>query len=136
MGKTAVCGADSLEVDALGRQAHAGGVTVNEGDVLSIDGATGEVFLGELPVVPSPVVFYVDQGLDTALASLEEGTAEVVTAVDRLLTHADQVRRMRVRANADTAVDPKRARRMGAEGVGLCRTEHMFLGERKPSWSG
>jgi pyruvate, orthophosphate dikinase len=131
MGKTAVCGADSLEVDAPGRQAHAGGVTVNEGDVLSIDGSTGEVFLGELPVVPSPVVLYLDQGLATALACLDEGTAEVVKAVDRLLTHADQVRRMRVRANADTAADAERARRMGAEGVGLCRTEHMFLGERK-----
>ena len=131
MGKTAVCGADSLEIDGLGRQAHAGGVTVKEGDVLSIDGSTGEVFLGELPVVPSPVVLYLDQGITAALASLDEGTAEVVKAVDRLLTHADGVRRMRVRANADTAADAERARRMGAEGVGLCRTEHMFLGERK-----
>jgi pyruvate,orthophosphate dikinase len=131
MGKTAVCGADSLEVDAVGLLAHAGGVTISEGDVLSIDGSTGEVFVGELPVVPSPVVLYLDEGIDAALATLDEGMADVVRAVDRLLTHADEVRRMRVRANADTAADADRARRMGAEGVGLCRTEHMFLGERK-----
>ena len=132
MGKTAVCGAESLEVDAAGLVATAGGVTVQEGDVLSIDGSTGEVFVGELPVVPSPVVLYLEKGLDTALEKVDEGTADVVRAVDRLLTHADGVRRLRVRANADTGADADRARRMGAEGIGLCRTEHMFLGERRP----
>ena len=132
MGKTAVCGAESLEVDAAGLVATAGGVTVQEGDVLSIDGSTGEVFVGELPVVPSPVVLYLEEGLDTALEKVDEGTADVVRAVDRLLTHADGVRRLRVRANADTGADADRARRMGAEGIGLCRTEHMFLGERRP----
>ena len=135
MGKTAVCGADSLEVDASAQVAHAGGVTIHEGDVLSIDGTTGEVFVGELPVVPSPVVLLLEKGLEAALATLsasgDEGTADVVRAVDRLLTHADAVRRMRVRANADNAADADRARRMGAEGIGLCRTEHMFLGERR-----
>ena len=132
MGKTAVCGAESLEVDAAGLVATAGGLTVHEGDVLSIDGSTGEVFVGELPVVPSPVVLYLEEGLDRALEKVDEGTADVVRAVDRLLTHADGVRRLRVRANADTGADADRARRMGAEGIGLCRTEHMFLGERRP----
>jgi len=132
MGKTAVCGAESLDVDAAGRVATAGGVTVREGDLLSIDGATGEVFLGELPVVPSPVVLYLEQGLDAAVGAVDEGTADVVRAVDRLLSHADDVRRLRVHANADNAPDAERARRMGAEGIGLCRTEHMFLGERRP----
>ena len=132
MGKTAVCGAESLEVDAAGLVATAGGVTVREGDVLSIDGSTGEVFVGELPVVPSPVVLYLEEGLDVALAKVDEGTADVVRAVDRLLTHADGVRRLRVRANADNGEDADRARRMGAEGIGLCRTEHMFLGDRRP----
>ncbi len=135
MGKTAVCGAESLEVDSVDRAARAGDVTVHEGDLLSIDGTTGEVFLGELPVVPSPVVLYLEEGLEKAVASLQEGgnegTADVVRAVDRLLTHADRVRRLRVRANADNAADADRARRMGAEGIGLCRTEHMFLGERR-----
>jgi pyruvate, orthophosphate dikinase len=132
MGKTAVCGAESLDVDAAGLVATAGGVTVHEGDLLSIDGSTGEVFVGEIPVVPSPVVLYLEEGLDTALDKVDEGTADVVRAVDRLLTHADGVRRLRVRANADTGADADRARRMGAEGIGLCRTEHMFLGERRP----
>jgi len=132
MGKTAVCGAESLEVDAAGLVATAGGVTVREGDVLSIDGSTGEVFVGELAVVPSPVVLLLEEGIDVALAKVDEGTADVVRAVDRLLRHADGVRRLRVRANADTGADADRARRMGAEGIGLCRTEHMFLGDRRP----
>jgi pyruvate,orthophosphate dikinase len=132
MGKTAVCGAESLEVDAAGLVATAGGVTVREGDVLSIDGSTGEVFVGELAVVPSPVLLLLDEGIDVALAKVDEGTADVVRAVDRLLRHADGVRRLRVRANADTGADADRARRMGAEGIGLCRTEHMFLGDRRP----
>jgi pyruvate,orthophosphate dikinase len=132
MGKTAVCGAENLEVDSAGLVATAGAVTVREGDVLSIDGSTGEVFVGELAVVPSPVVLLLEEGLDVALANVDEGTADVVRAVDRLLTHADGVRRLRVRANADNGEDADRARRMGAEGIGLCRTEHMFLGERRP----
>jgi pyruvate,orthophosphate dikinase len=131
MGKTAVCGAESLEVDADAKQARAGDLAVSEGDVLSIDGSTGEVFVGELPVVPSPVVQYLEEGIDAALADADSDVTEVVRAVDRLLTHADGVRRMRVRANVDTAADADRARRMGAEGVGLCRTEHMFLGDRR-----
>src|SRR4029453_9400502 len=73
MGKTAVCGAESLEVDAAGLVATAGGFTVHEGDVLSIDGSTGEVFVGELPVVPSPVVLYLEGGLEAALAPVGEG---------------------------------------------------------------
>lgn len=132
MGKTAVCGAEHLNVDSAELIATAGAVTVREGDVLSIDGSTGEVFLGELAVVPSPVVLLLEEGLDVALARVDEGTADVVRAVDRLLTHADGVRRLRVRANADNGEDADRARRMGAEGIGLCRTEHMFLGERRP----
>ena len=116
MGKTAVCGAESLEVDAAGLVATAGGVTVQEGDVLSIDGSTGEVFVGELPVVPSPVVLYLEEGLDTALEKVDEGTADVVRAVDRLLTHADGVRRLRVRANADTGADADRATADGSRG--------------------
>ncbi|MEU9891230.1 pyruvate, phosphate dikinase [Sphaerisporangium sp. NPDC051011] len=124
MGKTCVCGAEELEVDAKGLRFTApGGVTVEEGDVISIDGGTGEVFLGEVPVVASPVVEYF------------EGTGqerdELVQAVDRLMRHADERRRMAVRANADTPEDAARARRFGAQGIGLCRTEHMFLGDRR-----
>ncbi len=126
MGKTAVCGTEELNVDTAGKVATGpGGVVVREGDPVSIDGATGEVFLGEVPVVPSPVVEYFEGRL-----TAEDGD-ELVQAVHRIITHADEVRRLRVRTNADTPEDAARARRMGAQGIGLCRTEHMFLGERK-----
>ncbi len=131
MGRTCVCGAESLEVDPQRRTVRVGDVTVAEGDLLAIDGSTGEVFLGDVPVVDSPVAQYLAEGLDAALDCADDETAELVRAVDVLLTHADEVRRLRIRANADTGEDARRARRMGAEGIGLCRTEHMFLGERR-----
>jgi len=132
MGKTAVCGADSLDVDTVARNlTTADGLVVSEGQVISIDGSTGEVFLGEVPVMPSPVARYFEHGLDDALDEADDQTAELVRAVDRIMLHADTSRRMQVRANADTPDDAARARRMGAEGIGLLRTEHMFLGERK-----
>src|SRR5690606_28853645 len=123
MGKTCVCGAEELDVSpAEHRFTAPGGIVVNEGDVISIDGTTGAVYLGEVPVVDSPVVEYFETG---AVAD------ELVGAVDRVMKHADRVRRMGVRANADTPDDAARARRFGAQGIGLCRTEHMFLGERR-----
>lgn len=132
MGKTAVCGAESLDVDTKGRLIRTeSGVIVNEGDVISIDGTTGDVFLGEVAVVPSPVVEYFESGLDAALDGADEPTAELIRAVDRIMQHADRKRRLHVRANADTSPDAERARRMGAEGIGLLRTEHMFLGDRR-----
>ena len=131
MGRTCVCGAEAIDIDAEARTARVQDVTINEGDVLSIDGSTGEVFLGELPVVAPPVVTYLEDGLDAALAAAEDEGKDLVRAVDRLLRHADRTRRLKVRANADTAEDAGHARRMGAEGIGLTRTEHMFLGERR-----
>jgi pyruvate, orthophosphate dikinase len=126
MGKTCVCGAEELDVNTKERVFRAPhGVTVHEGDVISIDGATGEVFLGEVPVVDSPVVRYFEGELDP------EEAGDLVKAVHRLIGHADGVRRMAVRTNADTPEDAARARRFGAQGIGLCRTEHMFLGERR-----
>ena len=125
MGKTCVCGVESLDVDTKGRRFRApGGVVVEEGEVISIDGTSGEVFLGEVPVVDSPVVRYFE-GDDTATGD------DLVAAVHRIMRHADGARRMAVRANADNGPDAARARRFGAQGVGLCRTEHMFLGERR-----
>jgi len=132
MGKTAVCGAEALQVDTKNRtMTTETGVVVAEGDTISIDGTSGDVFLGTVGVVPSPVVEYFESGLDAALDGVDEETAELVRAVDRIMQHADHVRRLRVRANADTSPDAERARRMGAEGIGLLRTEHMFLGERR-----
>jgi pyruvate, orthophosphate dikinase len=125
MGRTCVCGADELEVDVrAGRFRTAGGVEVNEGDLISIDGTTGEVFLGEVPVMDSAVVRYFE-GDETAKGD------ELVAAVARVIEHADASRRLGVRANADTPADASRARRFGAQGIGLCRTEHMFLGDRR-----
>jgi pyruvate,orthophosphate dikinase len=84
-----------------------------------------------MPVVPSPVETYIESGLEAALTGANDETTALVKAVDRLLTHADVRRRLAIRANADTAEDAERARSLGAQGVGLCRTEHMFLGDRR-----
>ncbi|SDO11972.1 pyruvate phosphate dikinase [Actinacidiphila guanduensis] len=128
MGKTCVCGAEELEVDTKRRCLTApGGLVLEEGDLISIDGSTGKVYLGEVPVVPSPVVEYFEGRMH---AGAEEA-GELVRAVHRIMAYADRVRRLRVRANADNAEDAARARRFGAQGIGLCRTEHMFLGERR-----
>jgi pyruvate,orthophosphate dikinase len=131
MGKTCVCGADAVDVSHAERTATIGDLIINEGDMISIDGSTGHVYLGELAVVPSPVSNYLENGLASAIATENEEIAALVTAVDRILKHADSVRRLRVRTNADTAEDSKWARNLGAEGIGLCRTEHMFLGDRR-----
>jgi pyruvate, orthophosphate dikinase len=125
MGKTCVCGADEIEVDLAGRKFTApGGITVSEGDVISIDGTSGVVYLGEVPVMASPVVEFFEGNIDPQ-------SDELVGAVSRIMTHADERRRLGVYANADTGDDCARARRFGARGVGLVRTEHMFLGERR-----
>ena len=131
MGRTCVCGAEEIDVDAENKVLRVNGTTVAEGELLSIDGSTGEVFAGELPVVPSPVVTYLESGLDAALEGVDEEAADLVRSVDRLLRHADRTRRLAVRANADNAEDATRARSLGAQGIGLCRTEHMFLGDRR-----
>jgi pyruvate,orthophosphate dikinase len=131
MGRTCVCGAEALDVDAVAKQARLGKTVISEGDPISIDGSTGEVFLGEMAVVPSPVETYIENGLDAALDGVNDETAQLVRSVDRLLSHADSVRRLAIRANADTAEDAARARSLGAQGIGLCRTEHMFLGDRR-----
>ena len=125
MGKTCVCGAEELDVDVAAGRIRTDGRTIEAGELISIDGTTGEVFLGEVPVVPSPVVRYFEGSLAA------DAGDELVAAVHRLITHADETRRLDVRANADTGDDAARARRFGAQGIGLCRTEHMFLGERR-----
>ena len=128
MGKTCVCGAEELNVDTKVRRLTApDGTVVHEGDLISVDGSSGLVYAGEVPVVASPVVEYFEGTLDPDSADADE----LVRAVHRIMGRADAVRRLRARANADTVDDAERARRFGAEGIGLCRTEHMFLGERR-----
>jgi len=125
MGKTCVCGAEALQVDVAAARFRVRGRTVSEGDVISIDGTTGDIYLEEVPVEPSSVVRYFE-------GELTPDDDPLIRAVDRLLNRADEVRHLRVRTNADTGPDAARARRFGAQGVGLCRTEHMFLGKRRP----
>jgi pyruvate,orthophosphate dikinase len=110
MGKPAICGAEAVRIDMHAEQFRVGDVLVHEGDVISINGTTGEVVIGEVPVI------------------VPEPTGPFTT----LLGWADEFRRLGVRANADLPNDASRAREFGAEGIGLCRTEHMFLGDRLP----
>ena len=111
MGKPCVCGADMLKIDSEKKIATISGtdIVLNEGDVISIDGTTGKVVLGAVSLVEP----------------------EVSGEFDTILTWADEFRTMGVRANADTPDDAALGRKFGAAGIGLCRTEHMFLGERK-----
>jgi pyruvate,orthophosphate dikinase len=110
MGKPAICGAEGVVIDLATKQFVASGQTVHEGDVISISGTSGDIVLGEVPVItPEPTGHF--------------GT---------ILGWADEFRVLRVRTNADLPEDAKRAREFGAEGIGLCRTEHMFLGDRLP----
>ncbi len=134
MGTTCVVGAEAVDVDVNARKFVVGSTVVTEGEIIAIDGSTGEIFLGSVPVVPSPVVRYLEDGLEVALSELhedDEETRELVVAVDTILSHADDVRRLHVHANADTPEDAHRARAWGGQGIGLCRTEHMFLGDRR-----
>jgi pyruvate,orthophosphate dikinase len=128
MGKTCVCGAEELEVDTKARRFTApGGVVIEEGDLVSIDGSSGVIYTGQVPVTASPVVEYFEGRLGPDSSHADE----LVRAVHRIMSWADGKRALYVRANADTPDDAARARRFGAQGIGLCRTEHMFLGERR-----
>jgi pyruvate, orthophosphate dikinase len=109
MGKPCVSGCEALTIDLTARRIRLGQHELAEGDVLTIDGGTGEVIVGEVALVPPSI----DESFET------------------LLGWADQIRRLRVRANADTPEDAAKAREFGAEGIGLCRTEHMFMAEER-----
>ncbi len=106
MGKPCVSGAGAIRIDYDAQTMTASGVTLKKGDIITIDGAAGEVLAGAAPMVKP------------------EMTGEFAT----LMQWADGVRRMKVRANAETPLDARVARGFGAEGIGLCRTEHMFFG--------
>jgi pyruvate, orthophosphate dikinase len=110
MGKPCICGAAALEIDTAARGFSVNGTRVREGEFVSIDGTTGKVYLGEV--------------------ALRE--PELFDEFGELLSWADKLRRLKIRANADTPEDARKAREFGAEGIGLARTEHMFLGERRP----
>ena len=107
MGKPCVAGCEALSVDVDAKTASLNGTKLAEGDVITIDGGTGEVIVGEVELIPPDI----NEDFETVLG------------------WADELRRLRVRANADTPEDAAKAREFGAEGIGLCRTEHMFMAE-------
>ena len=132
LGKPCVVGAAELSLDHDLEELSAGGVTLHEGDEISIDGTRGEVLRGALPTRASEIL--------EAMASGDEQVLDGVTGSPTvrsfflLLRWADRERRLRVRANADTPEDAALAVRFGAEGIGLCRTEHMFFEEDRIPW--
>ena len=121
MGKVCVCGAAGIHIDYQNRTLSANGTTLNRGDYISIDGTAGEVFAGEVATAPSEIVqVLVDQSLDPKKSITYREYA-------KLMKWADEFRKLGVRANADTPEQVTNAVAFGAEGVGLCRTEHMFF---------
>ncbi|TCS94748.1 pyruvate, phosphate dikinase [Hazenella coriacea] len=105
MGKACVCGCEQLKIDLRQKEVYVGDLKLSEGDLLSIDGSTGKVMKGEVPLIDP----------------------ELSDEFKELLSWADEVRTLQVRANADNPNDSSKARELGAEGIGLCRTEHMFM---------
>ncbi|MBI3932779.1 MAG: pyruvate, phosphate dikinase [Acidobacteria bacterium] len=122
MGKPSVVGCGALEIDAKARRLRVGSRTLKEGDAVSIDGATGDVILQELPTSPSEV-------LQVVLGKRKPEQSSLYRKFEKLLSWADEVRRLGIRANADVPRDAKVAFAFGARGIGLCRTEHMFFAE-------
>jgi pyruvate, orthophosphate dikinase len=123
-GIPAVCGADAIRVDRAGGKFTAGQTTIAEGDWVTIDGFDGNVYAGQLDLADSPI--------ERARSGDPEARKEKIwQAYERFMARADEVRRLRVRANADTPGQSANAIERGAEGIGLCRTEHMFLGEER-----
>jgi pyruvate,orthophosphate dikinase len=120
MGKPSVVGCGGLEIDAKARRLRVGGRAVREGESLSIDGATGEVIFGEVATSPSEVI-------QVVTGKLKPEKSALYRKFEKLLSWADEVRRLGIRANADIPRDAKVAFAFGAKGIGLCRTEHMFF---------
>ena len=123
-GIPAVCGAESIRIDRKAKKLSVKGIQVKEGDWLTIDGTDGTVYAEELETEPS-VLEAAILGDDAARGS------KLWKAYERFMSLADEHRRLRVRANADTPEQSRNARERGAQGIGLCRTEHMFLGEER-----
>lgn len=125
MGKPCVVGCGTIEIHDSAPRFTVRGRTIAEGDFLSMDGTTGEVVAGELPTHPSEIVQVAVEG------KLKPARSLLYQQFARLLAWADETRRLGIRANADTPHDARVARAFGAEGIGLCRTEHMFFEEHR-----
>jgi pyruvate,orthophosphate dikinase len=128
LGRTCVVSVSGMVVDPAKQVVHLpDGRQLQPGDVVSVDGTTGHIFRGQLDIVPSVVAAALESESDVVV----DADAPLVAAARRILAHADRRRRLGVRANAERPDDAQRARRLGAEGIGLCRTEHMLLGPRR-----
>jgi pyruvate,orthophosphate dikinase len=125
LGKPCIVGAGTLDVDEEGGVVRVAGQVFREGDALSIDGTAGEVLAGSLSTRPSEVLRALLEGADTA--TLSPGARAFL----KIMEWADGERRLKVRANADTPHDARVAHALGAQGIGLCRTEHMFFDEAR-----
>jgi pyruvate,orthophosphate dikinase len=125
MGKPCIVGCTALEVDAKKREVHVGGRVLREGDHISIDGTTGEVYVGEIATVPSEIQRVLVEG------TLRAEESQVHGWYAELMSWAEPHRKVGVRANADTPEHARKAVALGAEGIGLCRTEHMFFGDER-----
>ena len=123
MGKVCVAGCGELDIDYAARQIRVGAHVIAEGDYISIDGSTGEVMAGAIPTIPSEVLQVLLQ------KSMSSENSEVYKRYESLMAWADRNRRLKVRTNADQPDQSATARAFGAEGIGLCRTEHMFFEE-------
>lgn len=121
MGKVCVCGASALKIDYTAKTISAGGVTLKQGDYISIDGTAGEVFAGEVKTAPSEVVQVL------VAKTLPAKKSKVYQQFAQLMSWADKFRKLGIRTNADTPEQVANAIGFGAEGIGLCRTEHMFF---------
>jgi pyruvate,orthophosphate dikinase len=124
MGKCCVAGCGAIQIDYEAKQFTVDGKVVKQGEWISIDGTTGEVMLGQVPSVPSEIIQVLTGQLDAEKAPMYQYFA-------RFMPWADAFRRLGVRANADQPDDAALARVLGAGGIGLCRTEHMFFGEER-----
>ena len=120
MGCPCVSGADTVKIDYASKTMEVDGVTIKEGDVISIDGFTGNVYNAEIPVKPSEIV----QVLDGAMKPED---SELFTNYNKFMGYADAIRKLDIRTNADSPADTEMAVKFGAQGIGLCRTEHMFF---------
>ena len=132
IGRTCVAGVEGLVIDLDTRTALCPGGSIKEGDTISVDGTSGKIFRGALAVRQSQVAELLEAqaGDGSGAEQPKPAAGSLAAAVLQLLAHADHRRLIGVRANAETSADALRARRLGAEGIGLCRTEHMLLGER------
>lgn len=120
MGKVCICGASDVSMDYEKRLMSIGDIVIKEGDYISIDGTTGEIFLGEIDNAPSEVIRVLS-------GKMKPAKSYTYRLFDTVMKWADKYRKLGVRTNADTPEQAKRAVQLGAEGIGLCRTEHMFF---------